>query len=305
MTDLLRDYCECGDFRGRARFLSDLLLADLLRHELTPPEAGSNRPSTSARLRAAVRLVADLPATAGAMRELRRMDRVRAFHSCTEFLSRELASQPAVLRTILTNTPLPATTEPDEYLFIRSVQIMELLSDVAASHADEANSQGETDWAVELPSLLAHLAGIAEALRRSTRLFRIVTTIDPKQFAHIRDATYGTGALQSSAFATLERLCRGEDALREATVSAVSVTAVPVPVVPLERTLALLRKQLDQASADRLLRAMQGVDKEWLRWKHIHCGVAQRIIGEVPGTGGTLGVPYLRQYLDIPLLTHQ
>ncbi|MGH3774047.1 MAG: hypothetical protein ACRDRW_22095 [Pseudonocardiaceae bacterium] len=275
--------------------LSAVLVADLIRHELAA--TGTTQERTTAAIRLASGHLYE------AMRSTRCLppaDRVSALRVCARLIIDAERKQP-ILRTIPASTPLPVTTEPDEYLFIRSIDVMELLSAVAASYAVEAIS-----WSVpaELPQLLSCLRGIVDTLNWSSYLFRIVVTIDVGQFARIRAATTGTGALQSPAFAALERLCCGREALRPETLSAVSIDRVPLPSVSLQQGLALLENHLAEEAADMLRRTVRIVDREWIRWKRTHCGVVSRISGEVPGTGGTSGAAYLRQYMNIPLLTH-
>ncbi|AXI80904.1 tryptophan 2,3-dioxygenase [Peterkaempfera bronchialis] len=299
MCGLFEQYCRSGPagYQQHARLLSAALTADLIRHELDA--APSDRPD--ARTAAATRLTGDLcQAIRPGGAPPRPLGHDAALRLCTRLIHRLCRTQPPVLRRIVDCTPLPATTEPDEYLFTRSVQIMEVLSAVAAEQAGEARNRGPHQ-----PSgLPPRLHALADTLRHATRLFHLLCTLDAGQFAHIRDATYGTGALQSPAFAALERCCRGEQALRPETLEAVPLDRSPLPEIPLRQALAALRTRLDPEAAARLDEAVTAVDTAWVRWKRTHRGVARRIIGDVPGTGGTDGLSYLNRHLDTPLLTH-
>lgn len=298
MCGLFDEYCRAGrDFRERAQTLSAVLVADLIRHELAA--TGTTQTQSAARTAAAIRLTSHLRKAMRFTQRLPPGDRVSALRACTQLIADVERKQP-ILRTILASTPLPVTTEPDEYLFLRSLEVMELLFAVATSYAAEAISWSSP---AELPQLLSCLRGIADTLHWSSGLFRIVVTIDGGQFARIRAATAGTGALQSPAFTALERLCRGHEGLRPETLSAVPIDLISLPHMSLQKVLALLEDHLAEEAADTLRETVQIVDREWIRWKRTHCGVARRIIGEVPGTGGTSGVAYLRQYMNIPLLT--
>ncbi|WP_377267106.1 hypothetical protein [Peterkaempfera sp. SMS 1(5)a] len=325
MCGLLNQYCQgAGDFRANARALGTALTADLLGHELAQHCAEFTRPRTraavhlAADLRRAVRGTASPPAAgpdpgsgAGTGTDADTADGIDpakepglepadALRLCERLVSVVQRSQSPQLRTVLAYTPLVVTTEHDEYLFIRSIQIMELLSSLAASHAQEALECADRD---AVPELLVHLEGLRSTLDHSARLFHIVATVDPVQFAGIRDATYGTGALQSPAFAALERLCRGAEALRPETSAAVPADRQPCPATSLSSALEELLGRVDEETAARLAGTAAAVDQQWLRWKRAHHGVARRIIGDVPGTGGTLGITYLAEYMHTPLLT--
>lgn len=297
MCGLFDEYCRAGDFRERAQTLSAVLIADLIRHELAA--AGTTQTRSAARTAAAIHLTSHLHKAMRFTQRLPLGDRVSALRACTQLIADVERKQP-ILRTILASTPLPVTTEPDEYLFLRSLEVMELLFAVAISYAAEAISWSSP---AELPQLLSCLRGIADTLHWSSGLFRIVVTIDVGQFARIRAATAGTGALQSPAFTALERLCRGHEGLRPETLSAVPIDLISLPHMSLQQVLALLDDHLTEEATDTLRETVQIVDQEWIRWKRTHCGVARRIIGGVSGTGGTSGVAYLRKYMNIPLLT--
>jgi tryptophan 2,3-dioxygenase len=255
--------------------------------------------TTQARTAAAIRLTSHLRRAMRSTQRLPPGDKVSALRACTQLIADAERKQP-ILRTILASTHLPVTMEPDEYLFLRSLQVMELLFAVAISYAAETISWSSP---AELPQLLSCPRRIADTLHWSSGLFRIVVTIDVGQFARICAATAGTGALQPPAFTALERLCRGYEGLRPETLSAVPIDLVSLPHKSLQQVLALLEDHLAEEAADTLRETVQIVDREWIRWKRAHCGVARLIIGGVPGTGGTSGVAYLRRYMNIPLLT--
>ncbi|MFJ6213538.1 hypothetical protein ACIQGZ_09425 [Streptomyces sp. NPDC092296] len=299
MCGLFDQYCRSGadDYQQRGRLLSAVLTADLIRHELDLDRGDQPH----GRATAAARLAGDLcRAVRPGGGPSRPLGHDAALRLCTRLSRRLCRTQPPVLRRIVDCTPLPATAEPDEYLFTRSVQVMEVLSAVAAEHATEAKRSAPH----QPGGLLPRLHAVAETLGHATRIFHLLSTLDADQFAHIRAATYGTGALQSPAFAALERCCRGEQALRPETLEAVPLDRSPLPDMPLGQALTALRGRLDREGAARLDEAVAAVDSAWLHWKRTHRGVARRIIGDVPGTGGTDGLAYLGRHLDTPLLTH-
>lgn len=301
MCRLFDAYCRATDGEGHpdhSRTLVAVLVADMIRHELAVARHPASRRTT-----AAVRLAADLGRTLGRTTGRgRSLSPEVALRTSTWVIRRLCQGQPAALRLIVANTVLNATREPDEYLFIRSVQIMELLAYVAARYAHDARSGC---CSTDLPGVVDALRGLEATLSQATRVFRIVSTIDVQQFARIRTATYGTGALQSPAFAALERLCLGTAALRPETTAAVPLHLSPVPQRPLSDALAALLHRLPCGDATPVTEAVAAVDAAWVRWKRIHRGVARHIIGNVAGTGGSAGVAYLSRHMDVPLLAGQ
>lgn len=215
---LFEQYCRVGDFLARARSLSISLIADMVRNELVSSTVPPSR------ITAAVRLVMELCADAAVTSAPSIESREQARSACSRVLAEQADRVPSGLLT----TPLPTTPAPDEYLFIRSVQSMELL--------------------------------------------------------------------------TLERLCRGDLALRRETVDAVPIHQAPVPDRSLGRVIAGLLPRLPAQQAANLRAAVAAVDKAWTCWKRAHYGVTKRVIGDVPGTGGTNGLGYLKQHMNTPLL---
>lgn len=310
LAPALDRYCRRSagpDPQSNAARLATALTADLIRHELRPGAASPPR-----RVRAATRLAADLHAalrhgawhqgdrTAARPARPRRAvaDPQAVRRTCARLVPLLCRGQRPLLRQLLAWTPLPATGAPDEYLFIRAVQVMEVLAEAAAAQARAAGAA-----AADVGEVTARLAALAGNLRCATGLFPVLSTLDPAQFAVIRAGTYGTGALQSRGFAALERHCRGLPALRAETVGAVGVDRCPVPHPALGEALRDLRARLDPAAAARLAAQVDAVDDAWLRWKRAHCGVTRRIIGAVPGTGHTDGLAYLHRHAGTALLT--
>jgi tryptophan 2,3-dioxygenase len=286
MSDVFDEYCAAGeDYQSRARTVSAALLADTLSCELrTRPEVRGT---------AALSLAADLHATLGHVSRGGRLPAGEAAGRCADLVADLCAGEPA-LAVLIPCTPLPVTTEPDEPLFIRTVQVTELLARDCARQAEQALHLGER----RLPELLARLTAIATNLRWASRLFPLLNTMDRDGFARIRAATTGTGALQSSGFAALERVCRGAEAVRPETVHAFPAERAPIPKTSLAVRLAGLRT----GHTGPLEAAIGDVDTAWLRWKRAHRGATRRLIGDVPGTGGTEGLRYLDTQVHSPLL---
>jgi tryptophan 2,3-dioxygenase len=298
LCDLFDAHCagapEDGGHQRRAQVLAALLTADLVRHELTSPRS-------TARTTAVSRLAGDLAMTLAPTARRRRPTPPAALRLAREVTAQLCAGGPPTLRTLVTCPPLVTTTESDEYLFIRSVQIMEILTLAAAHHAEEASRQCQ---ARNLDGVPAPLHGIEDCLTAATRLFPVLSTLDTVQFARIREATHGTGALQSPGFAALERTCRGTHALRPETLAGIPLHRSQLPGTPLSAALSALLSDtaVGTASAAAAAGAADAVDRAWIRWKRAHHSITRRVIGDVPGTGGSEGVAYLGRHRNTPLL---
>ncbi len=161
---------------------------------------------------------------------------------------------------------LPTTTVPDELMFIRTIQLFECLYQQVERGLDAAI---EAAAGHRPEAAAAELAGATSRMSASPLLYRIVTTMPREAFAVIRDATHGRSALQSRAFRRVEQLC------------AHPCLTAGHPVV--------------RAGVVEL-------DQVWTAMKRTHWGIALKIIGRVPGTGGTSGADFLRERADRSLL---
>ncbi|MGP4091931.1 hypothetical protein [Streptomyces sp. KR55] len=198
------------------------------------------------------------------------------------------AEAPQALRRAVEVTLLPVTTLHDERMFIRSIQLFErLFARVARAltFAVEAVRAGRPlDAAAFLESAGARLPGA------TAPLYRILTTMPPEAFAVIRDHTHGASAIQSRPYQLVETV----SAKREAGAH----SPEKGPVFTLDATLqeAFLAHSGGWATEDarRLEAAMRKLDAGWCGMKRTHWGVTMKIIGRVPGTGGTTGADYLK-----------
>lgn len=203
---------------------------------------------------------------------------------------------PRPLYDFLELLALPATPTHDEVMFIRTLQLFEtvfavMAHDVAA--ARDALQSGDTQGGT---ALISQARG---RLVRSMPFFRILGTMPRSSFADIRHATPGASGLQSESFKQIELACARQ------TDSRLSSPGYTEPNVRLLADAAQERptiEELAQASDSPALReAMKGLDRAWRQWKKTHWAIAVRLIGAVPGTGGTEGAAYLRHHMTGPL----
>ena len=158
---------------------------------------------------------------------------------------------------------LPMTGLGSESRFIRSLQGFEVTFTWMAgclTRSRAALSAGNAEAA----ALELHAA--RDPARWCAPLWRLCARVDPREFAAIRKATSGTSALGSRGWLDL---LSGLDRLGEELTSGSDATPSDVR------------------------REFAWVDAWATRWSRIHRSLAHRLIGDLPGTGGTDGVAYL------------
>jgi hypothetical protein len=310
MSALFMTWCRLGDIGTRSERLATALTAHLVWHELrraaSSAEPGARRLRTAAAVHVAQLLGPTTSSGGGRHADAASDEALAARRRCEELLASPGHPAPIPAEVLLDGSLPLVTTQPDEPLFLRSVQIMELLAFRAAAYADAAQLHAACfPPSIQSPTLNTRLRLITDILGQATRLFRLVAMIDRHQFAVIRNATSGTGALQSVSFARFERRCRGGLGLRPETDEAVARAVAPVPRSSLSGTLRHVLADLGGTAPDiahALHRDLDNVNTAWRRWKRTHYGIARRIIGDVPGTGGTDGVRYLARHREEDLL---
>lgn len=161
---------------------------------------------------------------------------------------------------------LPCTDLHDERMFIRVIQIFE----VTFSYLHEQFKAVMVDGS----RAATHLADAAEVLELYQDFLRLLTTISIEEFAQIRQATFGRSAVQSTAYREFEGLARSN--------------------MFSERIRKALRES-DSGTAAELNESLVKLQQGWRAFKRSHWGIAKKVIGQKPGTGGTAGVSYLEE----------
>jgi tryptophan 2,3-dioxygenase len=124
-------------------------------------------------------------------------------------------------------------------------------------------------------------------LALSPALYRVVTTMPPEVFAVIRAHTDGRSAIQSRGFRRIEAVCAPRPDIAAG--------------VPLQEALLRATERLGGVATARLCAELVRLDEAWCAMKRTHWGITVKIIGTVPGTGGTTGADYLRRAAAVPL----
>ncbi|MFK4071668.1 hypothetical protein [Streptomyces sp. NPDC029674] len=286
--------------------LTAVLLADLVVCETDALAAAGDsdrqRTRTTAVLRALVRLPEYAPM---ALADPAPLDAVRAAlgdsgpdaaaPAAREAVAALRAEAPPALLRAVEIALLPVTTVHDERMFIRSIQLFERLFARVARQLTFAVEAVRTDRPADAA---AYLETATTRLTGATSpLYRVLTTMPPESFAVIRDHTHGASAIQSRPYQLVETA--------SAKRAGEAHSPEKGPLFTLDSTLQeeFLARAGGWPTADarRLEEAMRALDAAWRGMKRTHWGVTMKIIGRVPGTGGTTGADYLRAAADVAL----
>ena len=206
-----------------------------------------------------------------------------------------LAVVAAPLRYAVSTSMMPITPLHDEYMFMRCVQVFEILywqvvrclgrAVSALLRGDRAGTCGQ-------------LADAASRLEATPALYRVLTTMTRESFAIIRGLTDGRSAIQSRPYRLVEMLSAPRELSAEIRDK---VPGVEVSGVTLQEAFEEQSGRLGQAALRPVAEAMARLDTAWRAMKRTHWGITLKIIGNVPGTGGTTGVRYLEAAARVPL----
>jgi tryptophan 2,3-dioxygenase len=189
---------------------------------------------------------------------------------------------------------LPTTRLHDEQMFVRCIQIFEMLYRQIYRCLVRASAAMQVR---DVARACAELADATGRLDMSPVLYRVVTTMPRSSFAIIREFTNGRSAIQSRSYRQIDLVC----APRRPSPAADKLPAVEVVSPTLQDTFFAIAGRLDAADLDRLAAQMRALDAAWRAMKRTHWGITLKIIGRVPGTGGTAGADYLKHAADVPL----
>lgn len=195
---------------------------------------------------------------------------------------------------------LPVYVQHDEYMFIRVLQSYETvftsLVKSAASALNGLRSQNleRTCQAIDFA---------ADAFDRASHLFSLLATMRPASFRTFREFTDGASAIQSEHYKKFELLCGVPRRSRLESEAFASVPGVQEIARSDPDTISRayaeesrkgwgshVQWQAFRLSTVRLEQAHQ-------RWKTTHYRLAQRMLGDIRGSGYTAGVPYLKSVL--------
>jgi tryptophan 2,3-dioxygenase len=292
------DSASQADFNEHADALLLTLLLDLLR---TEAEALMAAPSTDQRrrtrsvLQAVARaeqlvprvatIAPDLSLALGALDSRAEdgeiADTALRISTCADHLP--------TTRHLVNITLLPTTVLHDEQMFIRMIQIFECLYSCASRYLRAATEILRLQNVAQATLFVEY---VADRLAGAPALYRILTTMPPEAFAIIRKYTAGRSAVQSRTYRNVENVSArlpGRDRDPE------------TPETTLEEVFLQAGQWLCGESYEGMRNAMRRLDRRWCAMKRSHWGITLKIIGDVPGTGGTAGAEYLEDAARMPL----
>ncbi|MEU2656779.1 tryptophan 2,3-dioxygenase family protein [Streptomyces sp. NPDC007325] len=227
----------------------------------------------------------------------------------------------------------PRTDEPAELTFYITGQIQELLFKLLFT---EVNRVRDLLFADRLDDALWYLRRIERTQRVLTTCWEPVSTLTPKEFAGFRNELGAASGFQSYMYRQLEfslgnKVRRMAEAYRAVPWLYEQVTAVleapslydatlsvlhrrgriPEKCVPVayaepyqpdvlveEAWGAIYRSPEEDPQLHALAEALSELNYQYSRWRTTHLLAVERIMGHKPGTGGTLGVEWLRRVAE-------
>ncbi|MEO1007396.1 MAG: tryptophan 2,3-dioxygenase [Planctomycetota bacterium] len=230
--------------------------------------------------------------------------------------------------------PLSDPPHHDEMLFIIQHQTTELWFKLMVHELEAAIAAVERD---DLSPCFKILARVKHILSQLLNQWSVLATLTPTEYVQFRDVLGPASGFQSFQYRLVEFLLGNKDARMlkvhghdaeaharlETALRAPSLYDVflrylgrrglPIPADVLERDLAVVHEPDDRVIAalrqiyeqpDRYWEAYEmaeklvDIDEQFGLWRFRHLRVVHRIIGMKRGTGGSSGVPFLREMID-------
>ena len=163
------------------------------------------------------------------------------------------------------NAQAPKTTEPVEMMFIVAHQSSELWFKILIQELTQLIEVPKDKHPSYKPTI--QLQRVVKIFEHLNSLWDIVATIQPNEYETFR-GNLGTASGKQS-----------------------------IQYIKVEELLIKLIKRWNYKYKHQLL----DIETAFKKWQFSHMKTVERIIGDKPGTGGTIGVGYLRRKVDSPL----
>ena len=225
----------------------------------------------------------------------------------------------------------PLTGAHDEMLFITVHHVSELWMKLMLHELRAAREQVRQNEAGHALKMLSRARG---ALWQLIQLWDVLSTMTPADYLSFRDALGNSSGFQSYQYRSIEYLLGGKDArmlaphahrpeihdplkalldspsLYDEVIFMLHRQGFAIDAAHRERDfsqpyvandsvraawLAVYRNNEEHWGLYELAEKLADVEDWFQLWRYRHMSVVQRIIGGKSGTGGTAGVPYLRQ----------
>jgi len=239
------------------------------------------------------------------------------------------------LEKILTaQQPLSDPPHHDEMLFIIQHQTTELWLKLMVHELRAAIDAVERD---DLEPCFKVLARVKHVLQQMLNQWSVLATLTPTEYAQFRGVLGGASGFQSFQYRLVEFLLGNKDrrmlevhkhdahahatllealerpSIYDAFLAFMRRAGLPVPIESVERDLtrprevdegviAVLKTVYERPrehwQAYEMAEKLVDVDDQFGQWRYRHLRTVHRIIGMKRGTGGSSGVPFLRQMID-------
>lgn len=235
------------------------------------------------------------------------------------------------------NAQRPLSSAHDEMLFIIQHQTTELWMRLAIYEIRAARSTIRQD---KLPPAFKILSRVSRIFEQLSSAWDVLRTMTPSEYAEFRDELGQSSGLQSFQYREIEYLLgnRNEAMLRiharqpdilarlqeelrqpslyDETLRVLARNGLDLPAEVLQRDVSRSHSAHDEVvdawrqvysaperywSLYELGEKLVDLEDHFRRWRFNHVTTVERIIGLKQGTGGTVGVPYLRRMLNVVL----
>ena len=242
-------------------------------------------------------------------------------------------------RLLAAQQPLSDPPHHDEMLFIIQHQVAELWIKLIIHEIGGAIGHMQAD---RLPQALKNLARVRHVQSQLYNMWKVLDTLTPSEYAEFRHVFGKASGFQSAQYRILEfslgnknpkmmrffehqpewhaRLEAGLRApsLYEEFLMHLARRGMPVPDRVTDRDFRRMRDDDDEVVAvlrtiyeDRAshwaryetCEALMDIANNFQFWRFHHLKTVERIIGHKPGTGGSSGVSFLKQALDMEFFT--
>jgi tryptophan 2,3-dioxygenase len=242
-------------------------------------------------------------------------------------------------RLLAAQQPLSDPPHHDEMLFIIQHQVAELWIKLIIHEIGGAIGHMQAD---RLPQALKNLARVRHVQSQLYNMWKVLDTLTPSEYAEFRHVFGKASGFQSAQYRILEFSlgnknpkmmrffehqpewhARLEAALRapslyEEFLMHLARRGMPVPDSVTDRDFRRMRDDDDEVVAvlrtiyeDRAshwaryetCEALMDIANNFQFWRFHHLKTVERIIGHKPGTGGSSGVSFLKQALDMEFFT--
>ncbi len=295
--------------RLRPVHLAGLLVADAIRFELGAlhswhdrlPERRPGAAMVRKRARHGLRHLVRSGQMVSSPELFELADHIDDAQRASELLDVLPAPETADVALRLDASVLPVYVLHDEYLFIRVLQSYEAVFTALIGYVRDARNalrSGQPKQAA------ARIADATNCLDSAGQLFSLLATMSNVAFRIFRQFTEGASAIQSEHYKKFELICCAPPLNRLRSAAFDNVPLVQAEAQAKPDTIAgaylgeLAADRLSPAEDRALLHAVAELEHSHQRWKATHHSLAARMLGDAPGSGYTVGVPYLRACLD-------